>query len=241
MSDLDEIAKQVELDRARLALSLDALTETVKPQNVAQDVTNAVQDAGGDLAQKALRSLRDQPAGGLLVSLGLGLLAAGADRKPTPAPAAPQPAANDPMDSMVGFDARVAAAEETLRKEAAGAPQPEASKLKAALNSGLEQLPPKARMRVVRAREAVISAQESVERQTKDAKRKTSGFIREQPLAAGALAVGFGILAGALLPGTRREDALLGARRDALMADARRALDEELVKAEAALVGRTGS
>jgi len=44
MDDLDQISGQVEADRARLAQSLDALTETVNPQKLAQDATAAVND-----------------------------------------------------------------------------------------------------------------------------------------------------------------------------------------------------
>ena len=47
----------------------------------------------------------------------------------------------------------------------------------------------------------------------------------------GALAVGMGALIGALLPSTRREDALLGEHRDAVMAAAKSTLQDELDKA----------
>ncbi|EBA11166.1 DUF3618 domain-containing protein [Roseobacter sp. CCS2] len=234
MSNIDEISKQVEADRARLAGTLDALTDTVKPQAIAQEATTAATDIGGDLALKAWNALRDQPAGGLLVTIGMGLLAAGSQRRPLPV-SRPQTTANHPHEAMDGFDDRVAAADVAMRENMTGEiePQPQASKLKSALNTGLDQLPPNARRRVVKAREAAIAAQESIERQTRVAARKTKGFVYEQPLTVGALALGFGILAGSLLPGTRREDALLGARRDALMADARNALEEEMLKAKA--------
>lgn len=231
MSDIDHISERVEADRARLASSLDALTDTVSPQSIAQEVSAAANDIGGDLAQKAWGTLRDNPAGGLLVAIGMGLLASGSQTRPAPQPRH-QRVATEPTVAMVGFDARVAEADADLRAEMTGQiePRPEASRMKAALNNGLEKLPPKARQRVIKARQAAISAQESIERQTRRAARKTSGFIHEQPLTAGALALGFGVLAATLLPGTRREDALMGKRRDALMADARNALEEELLK-----------
>ncbi|MEL7211335.1 MAG: hypothetical protein AAGK92_01660 [Pseudomonadota bacterium] len=178
--------------------------------------------------------MRENPAGGLLVAIGLGLLASGSQRRPLPT-ASQQPTAVDPDNAFEGFDVRVAAADSAMRATATGELEPrlEASKLKAALNNGLEALPPQARKRVIKARQAAISAQESIERQTRRAARKTTGFIYEQPLAAGALAIGFGVLAGSLLPSTRREDALMGARRDALMSDARNALEEEMLKVKA--------
>lgn len=246
MSDIDQISERVEADRARLARSLDALTETVNPQSLKAELTTAANDIGGDLAQKAWGTLRDNPAGGLLVTIGLGMLASGSPRRPVPV-AQPEPVAVDPDQAMAGFDERVAEADAQMRDDMTGEvePRPEASAMRAALHAGLDRLPPKARKRVINAREAAIAAQESIERQTRRAARKTKGFIYEQPLAAGALALGFGVLAATLLPGTRREDALMGKRRDALMAEARNAMEEEMLKAkdqaERALARKTGA
>ncbi len=246
MSDIEQISERVEADRARLAHSLDALTDTVKPQSLAQDITAAANDIGSDLAQKAWSTLRENPAGGLLVAIGFGLLAGGPQQRPISRQKT-QSIATDPNLEMVGFDARVAEADAQIRSEMTGQiePRPEASKMKEALNAGLEKLPPKARQRVIKARQAAISAQESIERQTRRAARKTKGFIHEQPLTAGALALGFGVVAASLLPGTRREDELMGRRRDALMSDARNALEEEMLKAkhqaQAALAEKTGT
>jgi ElaB/YqjD/DUF883 family membrane-anchored ribosome-binding protein len=233
MSDIDHISQQVEADRARLARSLDALTDTVNPQSLAQDVSSAATDIGGEIAQKAWNTLRENPAGGLLVAIGVGLLASGVQQRPAPERAPPR-AATEPTTAMTGFDNRVAAADAAMRAEMTGEIErpPKAFRMKAALETGLDKLPPKARQRVVQARQAAISAQESIEKQTRRAARKTKGFAYEQPLVASALALGFGVLAATLLPGTRREDALMGKRRDALMADARNALEEELLKAK---------
>lgn len=245
MSKMDEISHRVEADRARLAQSLDALTETVQPQKMASELTATASDIGGTLARQAWDTVRAQPAGGLLVTIGLGLLAAGAQRQP--ASAQPQPnTLVDPDDALTGFDARVADADATIKADMTGrmTPPPEASKLKSALNAGLDQLSPQGRKRVIKARQAVISAQDSIERKTRRAARKTESFVHDQPLTVAAIALGFGLLAGTLLPATRREDALLGARRDALMADARNALEEEMLKAksraESALAKKTG-
>lgn len=246
MSDVERLSQSVAADRARLAATLDALTSTMSQQNIAQDLSTAATDIGGELAQKAWSTLRDQPAGGLLVTIGLGLLAAGSQRRPEPQPAPPQPVLVDPDEALTGFDARVAQADATMKADMTGTlePAPQASKLRAALNAGLDQLPPKARLRVIKAREAAISAQERIERRTRRTARKTKGFVYDQPLTVGAIALGFGVLAGTLLPGTRREDALLGAHRDALLSDARKALEEEVLKvksqAEVALARSTG-
>ena len=246
MSDIDHISRQVEADRAGLARSLDALTDTVNSQNLVQDVSSAATDIGGEIAQKAWNTLRENPAGGLLLAIGVGLLANGAQQRPAHTPTR-QPVATEPDSTMVGFDSRVAKADAAMRAEMTGEFErpPQASRMKAALDTGLDKLPPKARKRIIQARQAAISAQESIEKQTRRAARKTKGFAYEQPLAAGALALGFGVLAATLLPGTQREDALMGKRRDALMADARNALEEEILKAkhhaETTLAKKTGT
>ena len=234
MSNVERISKELDADRARLANTLNDLTDTVSSHSVAKEVSDTIITVGCDLAQKAWSTLRDQPAGCVLVALGLGLLAAGSQRPQRPVQTA-QRNMVDPITAMDGFDARVAAADRQLRDEMTGEIDrlPRASRLRAALDTGLGQLPPQARQRVIKARKAVISAQEKVEEQPKRAARKSKGFIVEQPLAAGALAVGFGTLLGTLLPGTRQEDALLGERRDALMAEARNALEEEMLKTKA--------
>jgi hypothetical protein len=51
--------------------------------------------------------------------------------------------------------------------------------------------------------------------------------LREHPLAAGAILAGIGALVGALLPVTRREDALMGEHSDAVKAKARHAAEHE--------------
>ena len=248
MSNVEQIAKLVEADRARLASTLDRLTDTVNPRRVSQEMSTTAASIGSELANKAWKSLREQPAGGILVTIGLGLLAAGSQRQSAPTPPSdPDTTAVDPKTAMEGFDAPVAAADASIRQDMSGrmAPSPDASKLRSALNSGLDQLSPQARSRVAKARKAAIAAQEKVEAQAQKAVRESKGFVREQPLVAGALAIGFGTLLGTLLPGTRREDALLGARRDALMAEARLALESELekakLKAETALQPNGGS
>ncbi|WP_299877842.1 DUF3618 domain-containing protein [uncultured Sulfitobacter sp.] len=234
MSDIDKISQEVAAGRARLATTLDDLTDTVNPQKLAHDVTQSAQKIGGDLVNMAWGSLREQPVGGLLVTIGLGLLASGAQRGSVKR-TTPQPThAVDPEVAMMGFEERVAAADAEMRAEMSGEmePAPNASALRSALNSGLDQLPPKARARITQARKAAIEAQERVEVKAKKATRASKGFVQEQPLAAGALALGFGALFATLLPATRREDALLGARRDALMAEARQALNDEMRKAK---------
>lgn len=231
MSDLKSISKEVEATRARLTQTLGDLSDTVDPRAVSQDVMHTANTVGNDVMQKGMSMLRENPAGGILAAIGVALMAAGPRR---PAPAAQDPVLQPPLQAMQGFDERVAAADAEIKSDMTGRYQgmPPASRLRDTLDAGLEHLPKSARKRVIAARKSAVAAQEAVEKRAKRVARQTSGFVHEQPLVAGAVALGFGLLAGTLLPGTRREDAVLGARRDALMSDARDILEEELLKAK---------
>jgi len=242
MHNLDHISDDVENSRAQLARSLDALTETVQPKRLAQEVSTSATDIGTQLAQKAWGSVRENPAGGLLMTIGMGLLASGNTARPVPVEQ-PRPTSVDPDVAFEGFEDRVAEADAQIRATMTGQSNEglQASTLKSALNSGLDQLPPRARKRVIQAREAAISAQEKVERQAKIVTRKSKTLMHEQPLMVGAVALGLGVLAGTLLPGTRREDAVMGQQRDALMAKAQAVLADEMANVKGNIENAVGT
>ena len=86
-----------------------------------------------------------------------------------------------------------------------------------------------------RAGQAIEQAQHQAEyagRQVRrGARRARSGFedfIDENPLAAGALALGVGALVGSLFPSTDLEDEWMGSRRDQVVGRAREAAGESL-------------
>lgn len=65
-------------------------------------------------------------------------------------------------------------------------------------------------------------------RQQYDRARNSVGhMVEEQPLMLGALGLALGTVLGALLPGTRREDELMGSTRDSLMDTAKRTAREQ--------------
>lgn len=64
-------------------------------------------------------------------------------------------------------------------------------------------------------------AGQGAKRRAKAAGRGLAGFIEEQPLIAGLVTVMLGAIIGLSLPGTRREDELLGSTRDHLAEQAR--------------------
>ncbi|MEM9580393.1 MAG: DUF3618 domain-containing protein [Pseudomonadota bacterium] len=228
MPDLETLETQIEQDRKALGRSLDALSATVAPDHIAGQIGATAEAYGGALGTQAWRAARDNPAAFALVGAGLGLLLTGTGTREVQA--GQQRRAVDPNAALVGFDERVAKADTKMKEEMTGMiyPEPQASRLRAALDHGLDKLPDASRNRVLKARKAAIEAQEKVEAQAARMARKTKTFAHEQPLAVGALALGVGALIGALVPSSRKEDELMGAHRDALMRRAEETLRTEL-------------
>ncbi|APX10520.1 DUF3618 domain-containing protein [Tateyamaria omphalii] len=235
---LPDIEQRVARDRAELARSLDVLSSTLDPDRLKREASDFVDSYGSDLGRQAWTAARENPAAFALVGAGLALLLSGTGRRDEgdAVPAADPPVAVPPDAAMDGFDARVAAADAQMRKqeEAAHAPA-SASRLRAALHSGLDTLPPEAKVRILNAREAAISAQEAVERQTAKMAGQAYSMARRNPIGCAAAAFGVGALVAALLPSTRREDELLGAHRDAMMAEAQTVLQAEVARARDAV------
>ena len=229
MSDYEKISREVQADRARFAESLDDLTSAVSAKRVTDELVGTATELSNELANKAWNVVRENPAGGLLTAIGIALMAQ-SPRRPVSDP----PLAQPPEQAMAGFDDRVAQADERMKDEMTGLSDytRNASTLRAKVDDVIHALPPKAQKRVLAAQQKALSAQKELDDRARRMARKTSGFIHEQPLAAAAIAVGFGVLAGSLIPGTRREDEMLGQHRDRLFADAYGILQDELQRAQ---------
>lgn len=232
MSNYTEIERDAALERQKLAQSLDSLTAAVRPENMKVHAAALAETYGGDLGRQAWGAAKSNPAAFALVGAGLSLLFTGAGTRPEAQPK--RPVAVPAGKAMIGFDARLAAADQELKQEMTGMSEysraPRAAWLRAKLHDGLDALPEGARRRVLKAREATLLAQDQVEAKAREASKKSKTFMHDQPLAVGALALGLGALIGALLPSTRREDDLLGERRDAVMFAAKSSLQEEMDK-----------
>ncbi len=226
MSDLDILEAQVESDRANLARSLDDLASTLSPERLASQVNATVGGYGGEITRMAVDTAKANPAAFALVGAGLALMLTGPGAS---APRSPRTSAVPPKTAMDGFDARVADADATMKSAMTGTVErPSASRLRAAMNKGLDALPDAAQKRVLKARRAALEAQEDLERRAKHLASDAKGFHSDRPLVTGALALAFGAALGALIPGTRKENELLGQKRDHLMREAQNALNAEI-------------
>ncbi|MBV2358398.1 hypothetical protein KUH32_01305 [Thalassococcus sp. CAU 1522] len=230
MSDLSEIENRAAQERRQLAASLSRLAGVASPDRLAQDVAARIEGYGGELGRQVWQAARANPVSLALVGTGLALMVAGPFTKPDASGSSDTDTA--PGRAAAGFDARVEAADTAIRAGETGQSQEgaSASSMRSALGRGLERLPASARRRVLRARKAALAAQERVEHQARRAAGKGRALHARQPLATGAIALGLGAIVGALFPATRREDALLGRERDALLAKAQEALSEEMAR-----------
>lgn len=233
MSDLSKLERDAARERQNLAQSLDALSGAMSPDNIQNHASALAQSYGGDLGNQAWGAAKQNPAAFALVGAGLSLLLSGTGSRPEAS--APQPTLVPTKEAYEGFDARVAAADEKMTQEALTMQSDDnasrAAWLREKMNEGLDALSPEARKRVLDARTTAMRAQEKVEAQARATAKKSQTFLHDQPLAVGAIALGLGALIGAVLPSTRREDDLLGAHRDAVMAQARATLNDEIAKA----------
>ncbi|WP_208347029.1 hypothetical protein [Pseudaestuariivita rosea] len=229
MSDksIDHLEKKVERDRDALATSLDQLSSALEPENLVSHLSGTLEGYGGELGRQTMNAAKQNPAAFALVGTGLALLFVGQTRTHKTAPA--QKPVTMPEDAMVGFDDRVEAADRKIKQRMNGqmSNSMKSSRMRAAIDRGLDQLPPAAKQQVIKARQCAIKAQEAVERKTRQAARASRTAFYDNPLAIGGVALGVGALIASLLPRTEQEDRLLGEKRDALMAEADAAMRRE--------------
>ena len=101
------------------------------------------------------------------------------------------------------------------------------SDLRDRLASGLDNLPPESRDRILAARERAYQAVLQAEQTGRDVIRNPGRALEEHPLVAGAVSFALGAAVGAALPSTEVENRTFGTERDRLMSDAARMLREE--------------
>lgn len=248
MNDRDDpgrIERDSEEIRADMSATLDALGRKLSPGQLIDRSAAFLRDNGGDLAANFGRQVKENPIPLALTAVGLIWLMASSNRAPRP------------RRSYYGTDDY--AADDYTTRDVSGADEgdPEsrlshakervqqtASHLKERVAHTAQAAREKFRSTGDRLRssgegirsggEATMERVSSVARSTREqalrAKDSFATMAEEQPLALGAIGIAIGAIIGATLPGTRREDELLGRARDRALERAREVGSEQYTR-----------
>ena len=229
----DELEVEARQHRAGVVNALGGLFDALNPERIGRETVEQVSGAGREAVEAAMAGARRNPAGLALIGIGAARVMASA-RKTDEHPQL-QPA----RDAMPGQTERMDLASAHMSRRtrigtgrlASG--EYSSSKMRQMLDTGLDKLGPDARKRVMDARLAALDAQEKVEHQARIAKRKVTEAHQSQPFTTGLAVAGIGALIGALLPSTRVEREMVGAKRDQMIRQAEAVMRAEIAELEA--------
>lgn len=259
-----QIEDQLARDRAALTNSINALRNRLSADHVVTDVLGLIKSHPATYTTAIDKVVRANPMALAVVGAGLAWLLLGRTKTQAAAPCGevlsgtkyealsrwedeggPAVPLEDPdlkwvaqsEDLRSRASAALAQLEEMARARLASAGEVAqeraailaglAKDVRAAMREGLEQLSTAAQDRIVAAREAAYAAQ-------LNARKATGKMIEDHPMATAGIALALGVAVGAALPRTRTEDKILGPERDRLLAETRRMLAEERLRAIAA-------
>ena len=225
--DPARIERNGEEIRANMNATLDALGRKLSPGQLIDKSTEFLRDNGGDLAANFARQVRENPVPFALTAVGLVWLIASQSRSHRSSSyygtddftAEDYSTASLTPETQAGASesgSKLSHAKERVQETA----QTVRDKLRASrdrIRSSTERV----KAGGDAARHRVSSAAHATRSQALRAKDSFATMADEQPLALGAIGIVIGAIIGTALPGTRREDELLGRTRDRTLERAR--------------------
>lgn len=231
-----QIEREVEGSRARLSETLDALRDQVSPGHLMDQAVEYVRGSGGaDFAQNLGRSVRDNPLPVLLIGAGIGwLLLSGSKssessttepRRALPAPGTSYSPVTEggvtrvhegSRSSNPSLAERAGAAASGVSERVGDAADQAYQSVAGAAGSVADSISSTAGNVTQRATELGHDLRDHASRAGGSAQQGLGWMLQEQPLVLGAIGVALGAAVGALLPGTRTEDRLMGETSDSL-------------------------
>ncbi|HKQ82878.1 MAG TPA: DUF3618 domain-containing protein [Steroidobacteraceae bacterium] len=225
--DPARIERNGEEIRANMNATLDALGRKLSPGQLIDKSTEFLRDNGGDLAANFARQVRENPVPFALTAVGLVWLIASQSRSHRSSSyygtddftAEDYSTASLTPETPAGASesgSKLSHAKERVQETA----QTVRDKLRASrdrIRSSTERV----KAGGDAARHRVSSAAHATHSQALRAKDSFATMADEQPLALGAIGIVIGAIIGTALPGTRREDELLGRTRDRTLERAR--------------------
>lgn len=218
---VEEIGARVNPDRVRRELKARARDEVDEfKANVKQKARSTMRDLEHGAEEKGRgmwRAIKDNPVPATMVGVGLAWLMANgrksddyaADRWPR------SDVHGYGYDDALGDEPRDLADKARERgSEALDRVEEKAQGAMDATREKASELGHEAREQARHARDRAEEWANEVQQKTVRAERRVEDAVRDNPLAAGAMAAALGLAAGLMVPETRREHELLGATRD---------------------------
>jgi ElaB/YqjD/DUF883 family membrane-anchored ribosome-binding protein len=237
--DPNDLEREVDQQRAYINETLDALEQRFSPGQIVDQVLSYTRSNSGDFSRNLVDTVKSNPMPTLLTATGLLWMMYGQNHNrsgqshasgyPTKASYGVDPAYSTgaSYDTSSGGNGRGAG-----MKDKAGKLKEGASGSMGKAKDRLHQMGDSAGHAGGGARQQASHYAQDARHYAHDAQnavrntatQATQGFqrmLKEQPLAVGAIGIALGALVGAALPESRREDELMGDKRDDLMDQAR--------------------
>ncbi|HZW14148.1 MAG TPA: DUF3618 domain-containing protein [Noviherbaspirillum sp.] len=240
----EEIESDIERTRAEVSSTIDAIQSKLTPgQMMDQAVAYARTSLPADFGTNLGNAVRDNPLPVALIGVGLAwLMASGRNADGQARLRREASHYDDYAETGAGVDQ----GQQGTMQRAAGKLSETGRGLKDKTSELGHQISDRTSAVTGRAREMTGRAREmghgARERLGAIGERSQQGYYRtrdslshmveEQPLVLGALGLAVGTLLGAMLPGTRREDEMMGEKRDQLVGRAKDTLREQAASAK---------
>jgi ElaB/YqjD/DUF883 family membrane-anchored ribosome-binding protein len=223
----NEIQENIQQTRAEMNHTLHALERRLSPGQLTDQVLGYFRGAGEESSEFAAnlgRSIRDNPVPVTLLGIGLSWLMIAGSEKPE------RRSSQGYRGPIITPSTATVENGNNYKREQAG--QTTSDKI----HDRAEQMAHGAREKVEQATETarhqVKHLSDRAHHQAERAKRGFTYMLQEHPLVLGSIGVAVGAVLGAGLPSTRREDELMGGKRDELLEQAEAMGKEQLDKAK---------
>jgi ElaB/YqjD/DUF883 family membrane-anchored ribosome-binding protein len=214
-----EIEREIEQTRARMSENIDTISEKLRPGNLAQSAVESVGEQARHTGSRLANVIRENPIPVAAIGLGVTWLVAQQRSKRGLARygyRGPERRISGYSERRRGLGTRSGATAGATREPATGM----AERVEG-MAEGIGDVAERAQERMSElgseAKERMQQFGSRAREQTHRVGARLERMIDQNPLVVAAGAVVVGLAAGLLLPGTRREDELMGSARDQLM------------------------
>lgn len=204
----DEVAQsriEIERTRADMGETVDAIQQRLSPENVKEQAKTQAKQGARDAGSGLVETIKQNPVPVAMIGAGLGWLAWSAGSGGS---------SSGGSYGSYGGNSGSSSTQQARAQQATGQAQERASQMTG------------------QAQEKASQAGEQAQQQAQRAKSGFQQTLQESPLALGALAFGVGAAFGFSMPGSRKEDELMGEKRDQLANQAQQKIDETQQRAQ---------